>query len=281
VLLVAGINSHGTGSGPTLALPAAALGYRPDEVSYFSYAPDATGAYGKRDTYAPLLTSARRLAEQLRAMQRAEPGREVDLLAHSQGGVVVLSFLTVVYDRGDPTYPPLGTVVTLSSPLQGAPLATAGARIGRTESGRAALQVADKIAGGLHLPVPPALAPSVRDLAADSDLMRRLEGTWLPDQVELTTVGALTDLVVPAGVATRPEASHTVVATSPLNAHRAVLTDADALRAVRAAIERAPLPCRSLFETLAAAVIPSGITRLEHDVGTAGTLVAALADAAR
>ncbi len=280
VLMVAGIDSHGTGAGPTLPLPASALGYRSEEVSYFSYASDRA-AYDDRDTHAPLLASARRLGDQLRELQRAEPGREVDLLAHSQGGVIVLAFLTLVYDRRDAEYPPLGTVVTLSSPLAGAPLATAGAEIGRTDSGHTALQLVDTVTGGLGLPVPPALAPSVRDLAADSDLMRHLDDARLPDQVELTTVGALTDPVVPANVATRSGAKHTVVRTGLFNAHTAVLSDTDSLQAVRAALERRPLPCRSWSDTLEAAVIPTAISRIEHRVGDAGALAGALVDAAR
>ena len=83
------------------------------------------GAYDADDTYGrPARAPARRLGEQLAAMHARQPGREVDLIAHSQGGVVVDVFLQHVYDAADPTYPPLGTVVTLSSPHEGAPLAT-------------------------------------------------------------------------------------------------------------------------------------------------------------
>jgi len=126
VMVVAGIESSMTGGVPPLSLPVARLGYRPDEVTYFSYAPEG-GDYAASDTEGPIMGAARRLAAQLRAMQRREPGREVDLIAHSLGGVVVEAFLTRLYDRGDPAYPPLGTVVTLSSPLRGAPLARAAA----------------------------------------------------------------------------------------------------------------------------------------------------------
>ena len=37
---------------------------------------------------------------------------------------MVEAFLTQIYDAGDPSYPPIGTVVTISSPLQGDPIAT-------------------------------------------------------------------------------------------------------------------------------------------------------------
>src|SRR5262249_38070312 len=81
VMVVAGIESAMTNPAPPLALPVAALGYQPGEVTYFSYA--GGGDYGKSDTEGPLMAAAHRLAQQLRAMQRAQPGREVDLIAHS------------------------------------------------------------------------------------------------------------------------------------------------------------------------------------------------------
>jgi triacylglycerol esterase/lipase EstA (alpha/beta hydrolase family) len=86
----------------------------------FSYAPGG-GAYDADDTYVTIEVAARRLGAQLRERQRREPGREVDLLAHSQGGIVVAAFLTLVYDPTDPAYPPLGTVVTLAAPHHGTP----------------------------------------------------------------------------------------------------------------------------------------------------------------
>src|SRR5262249_38969104 len=155
---------------------------------YFSYA-DHGGAYDAADTHRPLMESARLLATQLKDMERREPGREVDLVAHSQGGVVVLAFLAEVYDPHDPAYPPLGTVVTLSSPLAGAPLATAGARIARSGTGRAFLALTDSVAARAGAPVPPNRAPSVRDLAEDSDFMRQLDDARLPGTVDLTTIG--------------------------------------------------------------------------------------------
>ncbi len=142
LMAVGGINSStDPETGATFGLPPEALGYRADEVHWYSYAPDG-GAYAAADTHGRIHGAAERLAEQLRALQRSEPGREVDLVAHSQGGVVVDEFLQHLYDAADPTFPPLGTVVTLSSPHQGAPLATAAHEIATTDSGKAALGVA-------------------------------------------------------------------------------------------------------------------------------------------
>jgi hypothetical protein len=276
VMVVAGIDSHRSPRGKSLDVPFDALGYEQDEATYFSYA-RGRGAYRAADTHAPLMDSARRLGEQLRRMQRLEPDREVDLVAHSQGGVVVMAFLAFVYDPADPAYPPLGTVVTLSSPLAGAPLATAGARIASSPSGKRFLATTDRLAARAHLPVPPSQAPSVRDLAEGSTFMRRLAEAELPGTVDLTTVGAVLDPVVPAVVATRKGANHSVVATSPLNAHAGVQTDADALRIMRAALEHRPVPCEPWGTALATALVSPGVAELERGVGTLGQHATALA----
>src|SRR4029077_12622876 len=123
-----------------------------------------TDAYTAADTYSPILASARRMAEQLRAQQRNDPGREVDLIAHSQGGVVVLAFLKLVYDPADATYPPLGKVITLSSPLQGAPLATLADEIRDFPgAGPQGLNLIDAAPG----PIPDLDTRAVEDLAED------------------------------------------------------------------------------------------------------------------
>ena len=175
VMVVAGIDSSTNADDVSLDVPLDEVGYSGSEVTYFSYAPHAD-AYTKADTHAPLLDSAARLGAQLQAMQRKEPGREVDLVAHSQGGVVVLAFLAFVYDSGNRLYPPLGTVVTLSSPLEGAPLASAVARIARSSSGRALLATVDRLAAGTHAPIPPSGSPSVP--ASCTGSMRRRFRRW-------------------------------------------------------------------------------------------------------
>ena len=242
VMLVAGIGSKTGDDGRTTAIPAERLGYAPDEISAFSYAADG-GPYTKGDTYAPLLTSARRLADQLRAQQRSDPGREVDLIAHSQGGVVVLAFLKLVYDPADATYPPLGKVITLSSPLQGAPLATLADEIRDFPgAGPQGLNLIDAAPG----PIPDLDTRAVEDLAEDSPFMAELDAARLPESVELTTIGSLFDYVVPADRATVGGAQHTIIDAGLRDPHTNVQTDDEALMAMRSALEGRPLPCQSL-----------------------------------
>ncbi|MFN8025241.1 MAG: peptidoglycan DD-metalloendopeptidase family protein [Acidimicrobiia bacterium] len=266
VMVVAGINSEGAGDqGPTTELDVAALGYREaeGEVRWFSYAADG-GAYTAADTYGPIKVAARRLFGQLRAMQQEQPGREVDLLAHSQGGVVVDWFLTHLYHPGDLTLPPLGNVVTLSSPHQGAPLATTARKLDHSLVGGRVLEAAEALGE-----MPPADSAAVRDLAEGSPLMEHLWEHGVPDHVDFTTIGAPEDVVVPADRIGVPGATETVQPVDALNEHHAIVRDPNALRAVRAALEHRAPPCVSLATALRSAVAPVVISRTETSVGDA------------
>ena len=271
VMIVAGLDSSITDGGPSSPLPADKLGYEAGEVTYFSYARDG-GDYTPADTEGSLRTAARRLGAQLRALERREPGREVDLLGHSQGGVIVTEFLTHVYDAGDPSYPPLGTVVALSSPFGGTPIATAGTGVARTRLGRAALDAGGAVAERLGVSIPDPRSGSARDLAEHSAFTDHLQASKLPEQVQLTAIGAGTDFLVPAPFASRSDAHNTVVIPHALNAHTAIVTDPSALMATRAAIEQRPLPCRSLTSTVAAEVVSTGIVSGERAAGAAAAL---------
>jgi murein DD-endopeptidase MepM/ murein hydrolase activator NlpD len=273
VMVVAGINSSGAAGerGPTVGLDVKALGYEPDagEVRYFSYAADG-GPYTKDDTHGDLVTEAANLRDQLRAMQREQPGREVDLLGHSQGGIVIDLFLDRFYDPTDPSLPPLGNVVTLSSPHEGAPLATAGAEIRATPGGRVVLD--DLI--GANTSLPPPNSPAVGELSETSSTLRTLFPHGLPDHIDYTTIGAPEDYVVPATNISVPGATESVVPV-PLgpSEHSAIVSDPSSLAAVRSVLEGKPPPCVSIGTALRSAVQPVVISRVEHDFGRGAAAV--------
>jgi hypothetical protein len=262
LLAVGGINSRGSPDTPTFSLDAAALGYHDDEVTYFSYARDG-GEYRPEDTWKDLMRSARLLDAQLRRSQQQQPGREVDLIAHSQGGVVVDVFLQHVYEASDPGLPPIGTVVTLSSPHQGAPLSTAAQNWGDSAIGG----LVD--AAGSHLPVPPADAPSVRQLDEDAPFQARLWDGGLPDHIDFTTIGGTDDLLVPATQIGVPGATEVVVNVGggPFDDHTNIPRDPKALQAVRAALEGRPPPCVGTGDGLRGALMPVLISRVERGLG--------------
>lgn len=276
-MTVAGIDSStDPRTGTALALDTTRLGYRAGEVASYSYAPDG-GPYTRDQTWSDLHRAALGLADQLRALQRAEPGREVDLIAHSQGGVVVAEFLAHVYDAADPSLPPLGSVVTLSSPLQGAPAATAVERVRSTTAGRSVLDGVDGVAAGA---VPPTGATSTRQLAEGSPLIHGLRTTPIPEQMDVTSIGGADDVVVPADHIGLPGAHAVTVDPAGITDHSAIVRDPRALDAARLALEDRPLPCVDVVTGVRGAVEPVVISRAEHTAGDAGRLAGQAADEA-
>ena len=231
-------------------------------MRYYSYARDG-GPYVPIDTQQGLDISARLLGDQLRAMQREEPGREVDLVAHSQGGVVVDVFLQHYYDPADASLPPIGTVVTLSSPHEGAPLATAADRIRDSELGRAALDEVGRAVPSLPAPS----SPAVQQLSEDSSTIRDVQRAGVPDHVDVTSIGATEDLVVPATNISLTGATETTVAVNSPSEHSAIVRDPNALRAVRAALEGRAPPCVDFDTALRGAVVPVVVGRASYVVG--------------
>lgn len=276
VMVVAGIGSRTRADGRTVDLDPGRLGYRAGEVHWYSYG-DGGGSYTPDDTERALLRAARALAAQLRARQAAEPGREVDLLAHSQGGLVVDLFLSEVYSAADPSFPPLGTVVTLASPHTGAPLATALDRIRSTDSGREASDALGRRAGGLPDPA----SPAVRDLSEESAVIGALRGADFPEHLDVTSISAPDDVIVPATATRFPGATHVTVDPAGLDDHSNITRDDRPLAAARLALEGRPPPCVGVAQGVRQAVEPVVITRLERLAGRAGQAAGAVADGAR
>jgi hypothetical protein len=266
-MIVAGLDSSITNGGPSSALPAGRLGYESNEVSYFSYARDG-GDYTAADTEGSLRTAARRLGAQLREMELREPGREVDLIGHSQGGVVMTEFLTHVYHASDPSYPPLGFAVAMASPLGGATGATVDRQLNRSAVGRLALSAAH--AAG----APDPNARPVVELDKGSRFVSELDPSRLSPMIDLTSIGATQDVIAPAVDTARHGAkSFTVTPHSP-NAHSGIVTDDSALRATRAAIEGKPLPCQSLTTILTGEVVSTAIAVAEQRIGHVAAVAA-------
>ncbi len=159
------------------------LGVAPDSTSRFSYA-GSDLPYDVADTWEGVDVAARRLADQLREQAAREPGRAVDLVGHSLGGVVIAHYLLHLHDAFDVTLPPIGHVVTIASPLEGSDPARTGLallaapQVGRILSG--AWEMAGALpgtAGAVARSVGPD-APVLGDLATGSDVMEALASSW-------------------------------------------------------------------------------------------------------
>jgi hypothetical protein len=267
VMIIAGLDSSITNGGPSSPLPVARLGYESKDVAYFSYARDG-GDYTAADTEGSLATAARRLGAQLREMERKEPGREVDLIGHSQGGVVMTEFLLHVYHPGDPSYPPLGFAVAMASPLGGATGATVEGTLNRSAIGR----LASNAAHAAGAPDPD--ARSVADLSKDSEFVQQLDLSRLPPMIYVTSIGATQDVIAPAVDTARRGAQSFTVTPHDLNAHSGIVTDDSALKAARAAIEGKQLPCQSLTTILTGEIVSTAIATTEQRIGDIGKLAA-------
>lgn len=271
LMAVGGINSEtDSKTGRSFGLDTKALGYHADEVTWFSYAADGR-AYRSSDTWGDLLVKAYLLRNQLRALQVRQPGQEVDLIAHSQGGVVVDAFMQLVYDPADPTLPPLGNFVSLSSPHRGAPAASIAKEIRTAKDGRRLLDWAESAAGGA---MPPSAGRSTRQLAEDSSFINNLWDEPLPDHVDMTSIAGDDDFVVPGSATEAPGARHVTVDPGGIGDHSAIVTDADAMREVRLALEQRPPSCVGLLQGIRGAVEPVLIRRVELNLGHAVSNIA-------
>jgi hypothetical protein len=209
------------------------LGYDPASVTRFSYAGrhDAPGdpddprrdqlPYDARHTWEGIPAAAARLEAQLRAQAAREPGRAVDLVGHSMGGMVAMYYLTHLHDPRDPGLPQLGKVVTIGSPLDGSDVARVAtdlhghSRLGRPLATGQRLLARGEGAIGHTLDTIALDAPALRQLATGSDTIAGLQAAWdaaLADGVDVPlaygtrvlTLGGARDVAVVADRARLP-----------------------------------------------------------------------------
>jgi len=177
---------------------------------------------------------------------------------------VVLAFLASVYDPADPTYPPLGAVVTFASPLVGAPAAGAALELASGPAGRTVLD-------GLRLAfdVPPASGTSTGQLAPGSAFLRDLRARGLPAGVRFTSIAGVDDPVAPAPSTRFPGVTSVLVDVGGgvVTEHTAIVRDGDALAAARGALRGEAPPCEDWRLALRGTVEARVIIGIEQGVG--------------
>jgi hypothetical protein len=279
------VSGLGTGSDSNSAfdLPTDELGYAATDVVRYSYAggraPDpghphrpgdgGLGGIDVRpfdglDSQQPLEQSADRLAEVLGEVARRDPGVPIDVIAHSQGGVVARLALDRAATRA--TLPhEVTNLVTLGSPHQGADLAEAVMGVQDTLVGDAILQGA--VDGGVMAPLDPR-RPAITQLAPTGPTLAAVRDQPLPDHVRFTSVGVRYDLTVPAGRTDDGAAHHVVVDPGlSFDAHGAVTTSPAALREVRLALAGAAPTCEAFGAHLLDRAAPEVISRTQQAGG--------------
>jgi pimeloyl-ACP methyl ester carboxylesterase len=215
-------NSDGSVSA-SFRFRASRLGYGPGEVEYASYS--ASGeAYSTGVTHQDLNVSAARLAAQLRAFAREHPLQPIDLIAHSQGGVVLYLFLADFYVGHEHEYPRVENVVTYGSPLEGTPLTNL--------QGKAEGTPVESLAGDHDFD-----AKALEQLREGSPLVTRLKNATYPRRVRYLSLAGSEDPVVPSTSSDPPRGDKYTLPVGDTwvpDDHTAILRDDDALSAAQA-----------------------------------------------
>ena len=256
---VAGIGSETVTSLPLLytsAFGPEALGYDPDKVYYFSYegnrGPRGHVPYGRTATYGSLGRAGNGLRRLLARIGREHPGSEVDLFAHSQGGLLPRLSLEGLVGLWTPRLPRIEHIVTLATPHRGAPVAGLPSDLeSSSPAGRpGARLVLDSLGrwAGNGGPIPDPRARAVRQLAPGSGVIRRLGSHDTSFGTRFLSLAAAGDVAVPASRSDLYGATHHVVSPGGLNAHGAIVRS-DSARAYAYSFLRDAAPgCRSSWE---------------------------------
>lgn len=255
VILVGGLGST-SGNAAVDELDVTALGYDDADTYRFSYrggrVPDEVdrhqnlmeNPYDAEDSQAGLASAGDELRALVSDLARLEPGVPIDIVAHSQGGLVARAALHQM-DLASET-DTIGVVVTLGTPHLGADLASAAAAVRGDGAAAAAFEAADRVLGtGIDLG-----SPSMRQLEIGSDFTDDLAGFGVPDDVSFTSVSARGDLVVAASRTRVAGAANVTIPLIGVQAHDALASDAATTREIGLAIAGQPPTCESSRDTV-------------------------------
>ena len=272
-ITVAGLGST---SGPAAIddLRTSDLGYDEGRVVRFSYAGgrtpgsapalpglDASG-YTSGDTQGDAVAAAARLADLVEQVAAADPQAQVDVYAHSLGGLVTRLALAELEARGfDLTR--LGLVATIASPHGGADLATA---VAATADAPRAGPALDAVTSVLGLGLDPD-APVVTQLSERSSLVDGLARVGVPEGVRFLSIAARGDLVVASPHTDVDGADEVTVPVAGLAAHSTVVgSDAATAELARALVGQPP-GCEAWHDVVADVLTGHAISAVEDDVG--------------
>lgn len=247
------------------------LGYQPDNIYNFSYLGGRDPqAYKPEDTVGDLRSEAADLRELLDKVAAEHPGASVDLIAHSQGGLIAREALADRYDGPGHALPPIAHFVTVGTPHHGADAATALAWLRWSEGGRAVRAYAHRIHKPFDL-----TGPGPAQLAETSDFIHAINDRPLRAGIPYTSIAAAHDLVVPAPRARLRGATNVLVDVGrfPWDSHTALTTADAAHREVSLAVADAPPTCQSVAVTASRAVTGAQIANGE-DLAGVGAAVA-------
>lgn len=270
VVALAGIGSHtsvnpdGTGdsNAAMYQMDFDTLGYSEDDIYFFSYDGIREGGrgayrlhdpYSKEDTEQPIELAALKLARQIEEIHRRHPDRKIDILAHSQGGLVAQYYLTRLYDGDNDQGISIDHFITIGTPHHGADAAQLYRRLAVSSQGEAVLDGLDAVAA--HFGLPEASSSSARQMAEGSTFLTQLDMAWDPTKVATTTIAATFDLVVtPQKTRLRGARHYTAdlpTTFSSTMAHGAVVNANSTREIVYNALSDSPSACTPMRDVVA------------------------------
>lgn len=208
------------------------LGYPEERIERFSYAGSTRARshvpYEARDTFGDIGDAARRLGVQLARVRRQHPGRDVDLIAHSMGGLVARRFLSTVAWQQPARYPRVEHLITFASPHQGSSLATVGDNLNdKTITGGL---LVDGVSAWSEMggPIPDPRSVAVSQMKPGSLFLEELARQSIVQGTRALTLAIPNDVVVTADRAGWEEARSRVVGPEGLSGHSAIVASAAA-----------------------------------------------------
>ncbi|HEX2058264.1 MAG TPA: peptidoglycan DD-metalloendopeptidase family protein [Actinomycetota bacterium] len=177
------------------------LRYPAERAYLFSYAgtdgPRAHEPYTRAATFGDLRGAAAKLHDLLREVGQRHPGADVDLVAHSQGGIVARIFLERLAAAWAPGLPRVDHLVTLATPHTGAPAADVPARLDESLPGRLINGVVSTLARKTEIFSDPR-AEAVGQLSPSSELQDVLAREDVAFGTRVLALALPDDFVVPA-----------------------------------------------------------------------------------
>lgn len=258
-ILIAGFGSASSPGAGVDLVDLTAAGISADHVMRFSYnggrTPTSTGApfaaletttYTSADSQAALEAVASRLADAVAAVAAANPGAPIDVIGHSQGGVVALRGLQIAASRG--TLPAGTHLVTIASPHRGDTVATGADLLSRDPLHEVALDAAerrlDMFTDDAHD------SGAAADLSLASPFMDDYRSAGVPDGVFAVSIGGRWDPVVPARDTHLDGAANLIVDFGGLGAHGKLPRAPAVTTQVELAVRGAFPTCEGLVDAL-------------------------------
>jgi len=182
---------------------------------------------------------------------------------------VARTALTDEVDGKDPRLPQVASLVTLSSPHRGAPIATLATMAGHTRPG-------ELVEAGLHDVLPDRVDPrgtSVTQLAEESLFMMRLNSRPLPAGLNVTSIGAREDVMVPAGVTRLDGAHNVIVSADGWKDHSAMPGAPQTQREIALGLAGMAPTCQSFGDFVGDAIVSDAIRMGESGAGAAAWMI--------